>query len=323
MNDAQKYWVSMMSWLIWFDEQTTKKGAILLARSSPDRFWAQVGFTIINDVLNVKVGDAPYQPIGELKGSEYRPTEGCKLLWVMEFKLATPGQIHLPFQVEHKTNVAIKITLTDKDRAKMADAMKLMREDLTEHKKLADVFMAAYQEGESTVIATAKTKMEAHEEDMKDTIKLCAVQCGVLNIRLQQLAREKADFKMNLVGVRADTLAESCVEWLRMKLDDDSVEKYVNQTTMTPIKIDMNEFLSGLRTDIESLAQKFATDGSDENALALVGKMTQVEGIVEEAAVALKPFKATSNLAEAASAMVAALNLKMTTKESDGPQPAV
>jgi hypothetical protein len=281
--------VAMIDWLMSLDA-AVREGKMLVSRANEMYLWQQTGFIIEKGKVFGKYGNNPYQPIGTDDGEGYYPTEGAALLWSHDYAIASVDQIPGPFKITRKPVVvdiseATQTALSDKERDMMVEALKELQGSLQVSKSL----------GEG---AKAEDKAKA-AQDLLDKVKWYSFQIKRLDATLSALAEKNPDFKRDLTGLDPASLAEACTEFLRMKLNDDSIQRYHRECTIEPGKATA---LTVLEKCLTRVSGTVPVEGQPWNEVALKEALEAICVIYPSVVPTLQPFFDTAKLVEAADA---------------------
>lgn len=195
----------------------------LLTRRSDSNVWEGTGFHVSERTLgvHVKVGNNPYQPIGYDDGKHFLPTEGSKLLWLRDWAYAVVYPFSPAFEVEASAakpqEFSDSTALSDKERQRMEGWVELLREDLSKWKALDRKNTAAVEEAESNI---------------RDSVKLLRIQIPRVDQVMLKMETERPEVGEFFANVPADQLLVCTCEYMQMKLDDDTVRRLMDGTTI-------------------------------------------------------------------------------------------
>ncbi len=310
--EAKERRVALIDWLMGLDGPV-RDGKILVSRPNEMYLWTQTGFIIENGKVYGKYGNNPYQPIGADDGAGYYPTQGAALLWSHDYAVASVDKIAGPFNISRKEVVvdvseATQTALSDKERDMMVEALKELQGVLQNFQKLD----------------TEEDKTKA-KQDMLDKVKWYSFQIKRLDETLTNLAKTRPDFKRDLSGIDPVSLVEACTEFLRMKLNDDSIQRYHRECTITPGKATALTVLEKCLTRVSSAVP---VQGKAWDEVALKEALEAVCVIYPAIVPTLQPFFDSSKLADAAIAALGFLQnekaqLAASSPAVDPPPPVV
>lgn len=307
--------IVLMSWLEKLSGALASMGpngaAILISRPparGEDRFfWEQTGFAAENGTVYCKFGNKQYQPIGKDDGTGFYPTEGSKFIWMHDFAIVKLLPFVGAFKVQKKEEGSIvedksnPARLTDHERKNMTENMKGLMEEM-------ERFLNS---------ATAEEKTE-NQERLLHTIELASLQCPKLDHRLQLLALQtpelnSADGKFDLEKADAKSLAGVCIEYLRMKLADDSVRRHFEGNELVPGDVGVK---TSIVTLIDSLVDRLKPlipeEGKEWDAAAITEILDGSGVVYPPLRDILKPFIGSADVVAAAKAVLTFLEAEKT-----------
>lgn len=198
------------------------KHGLMLSRQADIMSWEATGFHAdeLTSAVHVKVGNAPYQPIGFDDGAHYLGTQGSKLLWLREWAYAviypfSPAFVVSPDEVKPQ-EISDTVRLSDKERQKMEGWITLLGQD---------------REGLKKVLKDKEAKAEA-EWRIRESIKLLRIQLPRVDQRMMAMEKDHPEVGENFDNVPPEQLINATCEFMQMKLDDDSLRRLIDGTTV-------------------------------------------------------------------------------------------
>ncbi len=263
----------------------------LMTRANDIFLWENTGFHLDGDIGTVfaKLGREKYQPIGFDDGTHYVGTEGSKTLWSRQFGMALIFPHAPAFEIakhEIQAKSAYDAALSDKEREKITEVIGWFEEDLKAHADL-----------KSDDIESLK----ALEDKVRETLKLARVRLPRLDERIDKMVEESPEVGDNLENLEPVQVAVACCEFLRMKLDDDTVRRQVEGTSLS-VK-SLQEVRTGLLSSL--------IDGMDEELNKANPDMQILSRRVHEAAVSFPEVRdALSSLDDEAQVLEVATRVR-------------
>ncbi len=199
------------------------KQGLLLSRQNDMMSWEATGFHAdeLTTAVHVKVGNAPYQPIGFDDGQHYLGTQGSKLLWLREWGYAvvyplSPAFVVSPDEVKPQ-DISDTVRLSDKERGKMEGWVTLLAQDLAGWK--------AIKKGDKTAFAEAEWRI-------RESIKLVRIQLPRVDQRMMAMEKAHPEIGENFENIPPEQLLVATSEFMQMKLDDDGLRRLMDGTTV-------------------------------------------------------------------------------------------
>lgn len=284
IEEAKARRVALIDWLMNLDS-SVREGHILVSRPNEMYLWQQTGFMIEGGKVYGKYGNAHYQPIGRDDGEGYYPTQGAAVLWSHDYAIASVKAIAGPFTVSRKEVIidvseATDTALSDKERDAMMAALKQLQAN-----------QATFQRAETD---EDKTKIR---QTMVDDVRLFSFQIARLDKALTDLAEKNPEFKRDLTGIDPVSLTNACVEYLRMKLNDDAIQRYNRECTIEASAGNAQTILERCMTRI---SEAMPVQGKECNEVTLREALEAIMVIYPASVAVLAPFMGTTNLVEAA-----------------------
>lgn len=80
----------------------------------------------------------------------------------------------------------------------------------------------------------ALARKDEHDFRVRETVKLCCVASPRFDRKVQSIITEHPEVGKDLEGIDIQGFAAQCVDWMRMRLDEDTAGRIVRGTTATP-----------------------------------------------------------------------------------------
>jgi len=243
------------------------KQAVLFSRQNELSPWLPTGFVVDGKAKFVaaKLGNEPYQPIGFADNEHYIGTEGSKTLWYREFAFGLMVPWHSAFKVVKADLVPQEQSddyrISDKERENILEAIGWFEADLAEHAKAAD--------GE------ARAEMEYRA---RESLKLARLRVPRLDRMLDRFLEANPEVGHDFEHLELSQLLLSCCEYLRLKLDDDSLRQEIEATSLlVSDQTDRRQLLIQAQVQLDNL-------GDEASVVQTKDLLTKLSVIVPEVA---------------------------------------